>query len=258
VIISVGGNGEAGKGFLALTQRKTAQQNFISNIVNYVERYGLDGVDIDWEYWTYQNVEGRGGNDPIESQRLVNLLKALRAKLPADKLLTVDIFVGDWLGLQYLAEIEKSVDYVNVMAYDFTGAWPESPIGHHADYATFKRALAFAQAQGFSRDKLIVGLPTYGIEFENGGTTSIKHWAYRDILERISQANRTAASLERGRDDHLYFETPALITQKAQLIQRGGYAGAMIFELTGDSLSPKTSLLKRVYDTLQAPGCQSE
>lgn len=258
VIISVGGNGEAGKGFLALTKNKATQQAFITNIVNYVNRYGLDGVDIDWEYWTYQNEEGKGGNDPIESRRLVNLLKALREKLPAEKLLTVDVFVGEWVGLQYLSEIEQSVDYVNLMAYDFTGAWSESPIGHHSDYSTFKRALAFAQSQGFSKEKLIVGLPTYGIEFKNGGNESIKHWAYRDIIKQVSPGDNASELLERGRENNLYFETPALTAKKARLIQREGYAGAMLFELTGDTLNPETSLLKRVYDRLQAQGCQSE
>ena len=258
VIISIGGAGAAGKGFLALTKNPQTQQTFINQVVSYVARHQLDGVDIDWEFWTYQNIDGKGGNDPDESQRLVNLLAALRAALPANKLLTVDIFVGGWVGLQYLSAIEQHVDYVNVMTYDFTGAWPESPINHHADYSTFKRALAFTKAQGFTAEKLIIGLPSYGIEFENGKNASIKHWPYRDILKHIIQAGEAKAALKHGRYQNLYFETPSLIDKKAQLIQRSDYAGAMFFELTGDSLAPETSLLQRVYGRLQARGCQSE
>ena len=258
VIISIGGSGEAGKGFLALTKSAQTQQVFVREVVDYIQRYDLAGVDIDWEYWTFQNVLGKGGQDPEESRRLVNLLKALRAELPADKLLSVDIFVGDWVGRQYLPEIEQYVDYINVMAYDFTGAWPESPVGHHADFATFKRALAFTRSQGFKPEKLLVGLPTYGIEFQEGSNAAIKHWPFRDILKRLSQANGKSDALKRGHDQDLYFETPSLIDKKAQLIQQGAYAGAMVFELTGDSLDPQTSLLRRVHQRLQAVGCQSE
>ncbi|WP_236987270.1 hypothetical protein [Marinagarivorans cellulosilyticus] len=86
---------------------------------------------------------------------------------------------------------------------------------------------------------------------------SRKKCIFRDALKRLSQANGKSDVLKRGRDQDLYFETPSLIAKKAQLIQQGDYAGAMVFELTGDSLDPQTSLLRRVHQRLQAVGCQS-
>lgn len=107
----------------SITRRK-----FVSHLINYAEKYEVDGIDIDWEYWSYQSEQGKGGNDPIESQYLVKLLQDLREQLPPSMLLTVDIAPGNWLGAQYNVEIQDYVDYVdyaNLMAFGFTGRWDE-------------------------------------------------------------------------------------------------------------------------------------
>jgi len=74
VIISVGGAGEASKGFIALSKDRDSFEIFVFNLLSYVNKHQIDGIDIDWEYWTYQSVKGKGGNDPIESQQLVEIV----------------------------------------------------------------------------------------------------------------------------------------------------------------------------------------
>ncbi len=149
VILSIGGAGEASKAYRTIAADQQLRENFASNAATYLKKYKLDGIDIDWEYWTFQSELGKGGNDPVESNNLVKLLAAIRATLPKEALLTTDIIAGSWLGEQYLPAIEKHVDFVNLMAFDFTGQWDGSPIDHHSNFKTFKQAIDYAISKGF-------------------------------------------------------------------------------------------------------------
>lgn len=251
-IVSVGGSGEGSKGFLNLTLSAELQARFIANLVAFVETYKLDGVDIDWEYWTYQNEQGKGGNDPTESRRLVELMQALRVALPKPLLLSVDVFAGPWVGDQYLPELQDHCDHVVLMAYDFTGAWPSSPIAHHADFNIFTMALHDIQRRGFKSETLIVGMPAYGIEFIDGKNKAIKHHDYKPLVEKALSEN---IPVNKGRIGHIYFETPDLILKKARLIKERQVAGVMLFEVTADHDSEAYSLLHALNQVFPATAC---
>ena len=78
VILSIGGAGSASAGLLKITNSPATLSLFVKNLAAYVKQYSIDGIDIDWEYWTYQSELNRGGQDPVESQQLVDLIKLLR------------------------------------------------------------------------------------------------------------------------------------------------------------------------------------
>ncbi|WP_440054517.1 glycosyl hydrolase family 18 protein [Pseudoalteromonas sp. T1lg65] len=252
VIISVGGSNKGSQGFIAASKDEAASALLVKNIVAFAVKHRVDGVDIDWEYWTYQNELRKGGNDPIESAYLVKLLQQLRAKLPNGILLTTDIFAGNWVGKQYLPELQNHVDYVNLMAYDFTGAWPSSPVAHHADYPTFKKAIDFVIQQGFEKSKLIVGIPSYGIQFIDGKNKQIKHVSYREILKKLDTRK---SALTNGKYEDIYFETPNLVTKKIHYINDKKLAGVMFFELLSDSEDKQLSLLNRIKENLKTSQC---
>ena len=241
VLLSVGGAGEGSKGFLQLTKHPEVQAAFVENIYQYARRYQLDGIDIDWEYWTYQNEQQRGGQDPQESARLTALLQALRARFGTELLLTADIVAGDWLGAQYSKEIGQHVDFVNLMAFDFTGAWSGSLVGHHADYATFVKAIKHTLAKGFQPHQLLVGLPAYGIEFINGTTKQIRHVPYQQI---VGLPGVNTAVLQSGRLEHLYFETRYLFAKKARYLAKQKLAGFFVFDVLSDHPAAEHSLLE--------------
>ena len=240
VLLSVGGAGEGSKAFHQIMQNQQTTKMFIHNISQYARQHQLDGIDIDWEYWTYQHQLQRGGRDPVESQQLIDLLKALRAELPPPFLLSVDIVAGDWLGAQYGSEIQQHVDYVNLMAFDFTGGWPSSLIAHHADYDTFVRAIKHTLAKGFDRQKLLVGLPAYGIEFVDGGKTQTRQVAYRDI---VASSGANPAILQKGKFGHVYFENKFLFAKKARYLARKNLAGYFVFDIAADHPDPEFSLM---------------
>ena len=237
--LSIGGAVGYGDAFQQIAQSPEKLQKFTQSVSDYAEKYQLDGIDIDWEYWTKQAVHKQGGNDPIESKLLVTLLASLRKQLPADVSLTTSVFAGYWSGEQYLSELQEHVDYVVLMSYDFTGGWPASPIKHHADYSTFKKSIQFLTDRGFKREKILAGIPFYGKEFVGGKNNQVIDKGYRDLVPELIAKKQAINS---GKLDHLYYETPALVTQKSHHIVDEGLAGVVFFELTQDISDSPDSL----------------
>ncbi|MDL2292833.1 glycoside hydrolase family 18 protein [Acholeplasma sp. OttesenSCG-928-E16] len=105
--------------FAEITASATKRASFVTNIMNLLDRYGFDGVDIDWESVT--------GAYVIESG-LTALLKDLRAEMTKRQAaggtpyyLSVCVPSSSW-GLvtsRYnFPEIKKYVNYINLMSYD--------------------------------------------------------------------------------------------------------------------------------------------
>src|SRR5262249_50830606 len=76
---------------------------FVANLAAFVNNYGYDGVDIDWEINT-------------SPPQLVQLLSGLRASLPG-KLITVDMN-NSGAAVQAAAGSQALVDRFNIMCYD--------------------------------------------------------------------------------------------------------------------------------------------
>ena len=240
VILSIGGAGLSSKGFIEITKDSAKFARFVGTVVRYVHVYGLDGIDIDWEYWTFQSELDKGGRDPVESEGLLRLVATLRSVLPESALLTVDIAPGAWLGDQYPVDLQKYVNYVNLMAFDFTGPWKSSKIGYHSNFSMFKKAVGYALDKGFRPDKLLVGLPAYGIEFVNGESNEVKHVDFREVVKRV---NAGGTKLSANRLKNLYFENGDSIAEKCLYINKRKLAGVFLFHILSDHPSPEFSLL---------------
>lgn len=256
VFISIGGALGYGDAFQKISADKNRLKLFTENVKSYVEAHKIDGIDIDWEYWTKQVIHKQGGNDPVESRLLVDLLASLRAGLPKDVQLTTDVFAGYWYGEQYLPEIQQHVDYLALMAYDFTGAWESSDVAHHADYSTFKKSIEFFVGRGFNKEKLLVGFPAYGIEFINGKNNQVnKDHPHKSIVEKIKQ---NQGNYNSGKISNLYFETPELVKKKSQYVINQQLAGIFMFELTQDTLDNDTSLLSSSNQVISPGFCTAQ
>ncbi|QUF04673.1 chitinase [Actinosynnema pretiosum subsp. pretiosum] len=83
VTLSVLGNHQ-GAGFANFPNEQAAGA-FARQLADAVERYGLDGIDFDDEYAEY----GRNGTGQPNASSFVHLVTALRAAMPADKLITL-------------------------------------------------------------------------------------------------------------------------------------------------------------------------
>ncbi|MFE0801645.1 chitinase C-terminal domain-containing protein [Streptomyces sp. NPDC058812] len=115
-------------------------ETFADSAVDFVRKYGFNGVDIDYEYPTTMKDAGNpldwafaGGRRAGLVEGYAALMKTLREKLDragaADGrhyLLSVAAPSSGYLlrGMETF-QVQKYLDYVNIMSYDLHGAWNE-------------------------------------------------------------------------------------------------------------------------------------
>ncbi|MBJ9558742.1 glycoside hydrolase family 18 protein [Citrobacter sp. FDAARGOS_156] len=117
VLLSVGGWGA--RGFSGAAATKESRAVFIQSAQEIIAKYGLDGIDLDWEY----PVNGAWGlveNQPADRANFTALLTELRAALGHKKLLTIAVGANaespkSWVDVKAIA---PSLDYINLMTYD--------------------------------------------------------------------------------------------------------------------------------------------
>ena len=219
VLISIGGWGYDEQ-FEALTADSQRRATFVQEALSFASNYGLDGLDIDWEY-----------PDPGESaQNYLDLMKELRAALPLSKLLTSAVVSEGSLAEGVPAEVFPVVDFLNIMVYDASET-------DHSPYRLAEESLDYWLARGLPPEKAFLGVPFYG---RPDGV------AYRDLV----QADPTAA--ERDESDYLgikiYYNGIPTMQRKTELALKRA-SGVMIWELAFDT-TDETSLLRAIYRTV--------
>lgn len=165
------GNGDSIHAILSNTQKRIALEDEIAAMVK--ER-GYDGIDIDFEAKKHETLDyfstflkglyQRMGNKwvycTIESRTPLEERYSPGAKIPAE----ADDVANDFI------EMNKYCDRVEIMAYDQgtvavrLNSARSAPYAPVADPAWVENLIRLA-AQTISRNKLILGIPTYGYEY---------------------------------------------------------------------------------------------
>ncbi len=170
VIAAIGGWGADGFSDAALTP--TSRYNFAREVNKLINKYNLDGIDIDWEYpgTSAAGIKSR----PEDKENFTLLLTAIRDVIGDNKWLSIAA-VGDQATLNRGFEIEKInplIDYFNLMSYDFTaGETGERGKRHQANLYDSDLALDGYNVDkwinnlinaGMPSEKILLGVPFYG------------------------------------------------------------------------------------------------
>ena len=158
----------------ALTAASRA--TFAKSCVALATKYGFDGLDIDWEYPTGGGLaSGRPEDTASYTALLAALRKELDAAAPAGT--HYELTIAAPAGPKIIANLELGkihayVDAVNIMTYDFHGAW-EMTTNHNsplfasagdpgpAGFSTDAAVKAYL-AGGVPKKKIVVGAAFYG------------------------------------------------------------------------------------------------
>ena len=158
VLLSIGGWG-AGN-FSEMAASETHRKNFAKNCLAAVTQYGLDGIDVDWEYPT-STAAGISAS-PDDTRNFTLLMKDLREALGQDRLLTM----ASASNAKYVdfKEAVPYLNFVNVMTYDMG----HPPKHNSALYRSAKasescdESVAAHFAAGVPYEKMVLGIPFYG------------------------------------------------------------------------------------------------
>ena len=159
VMLSVGGWG-SGR-FSEMAASKENRMAFARDCKRVVEEFGLDGIDIDWEYPTQSSA--KISSSPQDTENFTLLMRDLRKVLGKQRLVTAaTVCNANYIDFRSCIQY---MDLVNVMAYDMGNA----PKHHaalfpspHAGYCTSSQAVEAHLKAGVPREKLVMGVPFYG------------------------------------------------------------------------------------------------
>lgn len=117
VLLSVGGWGARGFSGAAATPESRAV--FIRSAQDVIKQYGLDGIDLDWEY-PINGAWGLVDATKADRDNFTALLNELRHALGKEKLLTIAVGANvqspkEWVDVKAIA---PALDYINLMTYD--------------------------------------------------------------------------------------------------------------------------------------------
>ena len=106
--------------FSSLAGSPSNRQTFISGVIKFMDTYGFDGVDLDWEY---PASDDRGGGDS-DTANYILLVKDMKSAFGSKYGLSMTLPTSYWY-LQHfdLAGIQPYVDWFNFMAYDLHGTF---------------------------------------------------------------------------------------------------------------------------------------
>ncbi|MTI88434.1 MAG: glycoside hydrolase family 18 protein [Balneolaceae bacterium] len=176
LLISVGGWTWSGN-FSDMALTKESRKKFIDSSIEFIKQHKLDGIDLDWEY---PNMVGAGNVYRTEDkQNFTLLLKELRTALDElgeahNKHYLLTIAAG--VSKQYIAntemrEVQKYLDFVNLMTYDFYVVSADSIAGHNAALYTHPKdprgisadaGVQWFMEAGVPSEKIVLGVPFYG------------------------------------------------------------------------------------------------
>ena len=141
ILVSVGGWTWSG-GFSDAVLTPERRRRFVESAVEFVRRHGLDGFDVDWEY---PGLPGAGNvHRPEDAENFTAVMADLRAALDREGakrrrryLLTMAAGAStSFLEHTEMGYVQASVDFVNLMTYDFRVAEGTSRAGHHSNLYT--------------------------------------------------------------------------------------------------------------------------
>lgn len=284
VLISVGGwLGSADFSDVARTEQ--SRQVFVGSVMDFLKLHDLDGLDVDWEY---PGMAGAGHLFRSEDkQNFTLLLKELRERFNQETKVThrrlyLTIAAGasdEYLAHTEMGKVQKYVDAVNLMTYDYYEAGSDALTGNHAPLFTNPEdpekvsadasVLAFEKA-GVPAAKIILGIPFYGRMwgdvanvhhglFQAGRPVPDSYAPYSRIVETMLNHGFTrywdsAASVPYlySEEKHIFvsYEDPESIAAKCNYVLRHKLGGVMFWSYFDDTSG---KLLDAIDDSLSAP-----
>jgi chitinase len=285
VLVSVGGWLWSGN-FSDMALTKESRSRFIESVVEFVDHYKLDGLDIDWEY---PGMIGAGNRFRPEDKRNYTLLvKELRERFNREqsrlgRTLLLSVAAGastEFIAHTEMGRVQRYLDTVNLMAYDYYEPGSEKISGNHAPLYTNpadpkrvsadRSVLEFEHA-GVPPRKIVLGVPFYGHVWGDVGPTDHGLFQpgvpvpnafanYGNIVTSMLQQGFTrywdaAASVpylysEQKRQFVSYEDTESLAL-KCAYVRRKGLAGVMFWEYMGD---PTGALLSAINGAFYGNG----
>lgn len=234
ILASVGGWGYS-EAFEEIAKNPQSRRRFIEEILGWVEKYDLDGVDMDWEY---PDGEQKGDFWQLitELRNALNLLEEsegreylLSLAVPAFSSFPGEILMGEAVG---------DIDYWNLMTYDYhlgrEGA--NAPLYDLQDECVARTVRAYEKT-GIQKEALNLGIPLYGRGWD--AQTGWIQASYDEIQKEYAGFQYTYHPITKTPyrlwgDNWISYDDEESVGAKARYARKKGLGGLMFWELSDD------------------------
>ena len=234
VLLSIGGWGAGNFSEMAADEKH--RKAFCRNCLNAVTKFGLDGIDIDWEYPTSSSAGISSSSEDTKNFTL--LMKDLRETLGDNRLLTM----ASASNAKYVnfKEAVPYMNFVNIMTYDMgdppkhnSPLYRSSMASESCDESVAKHFTA-----GVPYEKIVLGIPFYGhgdgkafddyIDYKHIKIDGSKYSIQWDATAMVPYVTDATGKMVLNYDD------AKSVGLKAEYVQQKKLAGAMYWNIEAD------------------------
>lgn len=263
VVLSIQGYEAGGKNFSNAAASEAGRTKLANSILEVIEKYHFDGVDIDWEYPGF----GTGRLESVDRANYTLLMQQIYETVKAansDYLVTAALPGGAYGYRRYeLNKIHNYLDFIHLMTYDLETT--SLAVHHSALYSSSNTttqgsvndSVDIYHRGGVPYNKLVIGIAFYGKLTQtsssvNGGihsqTTSSKYTSitYSNIvsgyLNRLGSdvtyywdsTSKAPYLFDLSSNVFITYENEDSITEKCRYALNNSLGGVMIWELGED------------------------
>ncbi|CDW54995.1 Acidic mammalian chitinase [Trichuris trichiura] len=269
VLLSLGGWNAGTATFKKMAATSSNRAKFISSLVSFLKQNKFDGFDLDWEYPESSDKE----NYLLLCQEILAKFEEVAKSSSTSRLLfTAAVSANpEKVDAGYdVPALAKVLDFVNLMSYDFHGAWEtktgiNSPLHSRKDDSSeFKlwnveESSKYWSNKGMPKKQIIIGLPTYGRGWTlsdasksyvgapaQGSSTATEYLreagviSYYEVCQKLSSGAKRVWDEEsktpyvvQGNQWFSYDDVESL-TAKINWIKQEKYGGAFVWTLDYD------------------------
>ncbi|HHU55226.1 MAG TPA: hypothetical protein GXZ48_00850 [Acholeplasmataceae bacterium] len=267
VSLCIGGYKEGSIPFSEAASTELGRLKLAQSIVQAIEKYHFDGVDIDWEYPGYDAAPGISAEqDKQNYTAFIQVLRRLVKNANEDYLVTAAIPGGPYNTPRFeLGKLNNYLDYFLVMTYDLHAQTHTShhtalhPSSFTSGGCSISETIKYYTDRNVSKEKIVVGAAFYGRLFEKkyegnplpypSGVaeyrSSINYKHIKDnYLSKIETGEVIRFWDDQAKAPYVYnkvtnvfitYDDPESIRYKIEYIKDEGLAGIMFWEFSQDN-----------------------
>ncbi|KAJ9548382.1 hypothetical protein OSB04_020925 [Centaurea solstitialis] len=171
-LFSIGGASDGSVIFSPMASTSESRKSFILSTIEVARKFEFDGIDLDWEFpqtpGDMANLKRLLHEWRVAVKKEAKAVGKCQLLLSAATYYSPEVRLDDVYRKYPVGSINKNLDWINAMCYDYHGGWDPTATGALASLydpdsnVSTSHGLQSWIGAKIRREKLVMGLPLYG------------------------------------------------------------------------------------------------